>query len=284
MKMRTTHFTLLLLLGLAACGKQTKQVSDNNLQKPAIQLINKPDKDIIDWGKQWETEKVGLNSYDKDHGVYALDSLNAFLFGSFRTAAATIQSFLLKTSDGGVTWKEVMSPVISNCVVDVKFSNPKLGYAILDNETEGPGPELLFYKTSDSGLTWEKMNNVIKPHYSCIPVSFQVSDTLLQLMFSCDGASPADGAYVFISRDNGKAWIQNEKMSLDEVEKRIDKTSSPYGKGLASTGLDKSYWLIDFDKTDSLEIYRTKINGDNLRLIGKISKTYNWQEGKIITF
>src|SRR5262249_50124706 len=76
---------------------------------------------------------------------------------------------LFKTTDGGKTWKNVLSISENTGVVDVAMdpSNPDIMYAAAYQRRRhvftliDGGPESALYKSTDKGETWEKLKSGI---------------------------------------------------------------------------------------------------------------------------
>ena len=100
-------------------------------------------------GANWIVLKVAGYELLDFRGIYAMSHNVAFIMsaGEAEKAAAVI----LKTEDGGVTWKEVFRTFEKGVFLDaLKFRNAKVGYVLGD--PVGNKPYVL--KTTDGGKSW----------------------------------------------------------------------------------------------------------------------------------
>lgn len=105
-----------------------------------------------DGGNSWESIQVlpghdfgGISFPDTNLGVAMVSSYNTSLFSS-----------LMKTSDGGLTWKLVDR---NYDFVEVYFIDSNTGFAI---EGKGSTVNAAILKTTDGGESWQQHRNVLK--------------------------------------------------------------------------------------------------------------------------
>ena len=96
-------------------------------------------------------------------GIYALNRETLFLFGGVKDVSderwGPYYSLLLRSSDGGKHWHEVMQPVPGSEVVEIALVEAGDGWALVGWISEGPGPASL-YHTTDYGESWELLSNI----------------------------------------------------------------------------------------------------------------------------
>jgi photosystem II stability/assembly factor-like uncharacterized protein len=143
----------LAVLVLAAC-KRPDPVPESSA--PAIEFSTaSSDLDEFVWTEQADEFGVDVCA----NGLRAIDKDTAFLFGDLRIPASSLRSFLLRTSDGGKSWHEVMPYVPGSELIHVAFSDSQHGWALAQWAVEGPGAIVLF-GTADGGNTWRQLTDV----------------------------------------------------------------------------------------------------------------------------
>ena len=104
-----------------------------------------------DAGKNWQWMVV--KGYEKTdfRDIHAFDSTTAIIMGVDNPA------YILKTKDGGQTWKLVYTKTMTGMFLDaLDFRNEKEGICIGDPIDAGGGKKMFFVlRTMDGGDTWE---------------------------------------------------------------------------------------------------------------------------------
>ena len=142
--------------------------------------------------KPFEYEAFPSNLKEPVNSVFFIDS---------KTGFATVKGNVLKTTDGGLTWKP---DSVSNLPLNViYFVNNKIGYAAGGKSNcDGTGcttPGSVIYKTNDSGNHWEKLN-----------IPYKGSE-LNSISFINENIGFAVGLGLHIKTvDGGKTWNQFE--------------------------------------------------------------------------
>lgn len=89
-------------------------------------------------------------------GIYAINKDTAFIFGGLQVpGGGTIGSLLLRSTDGGVHWKEVLNPITYNDITHVVFIGKGEGWAIATWTLEGDAGIRLWH-TTNYGETWQE--------------------------------------------------------------------------------------------------------------------------------
>jgi photosystem II stability/assembly factor-like uncharacterized protein len=147
-----------------------------------------------------------------------LDGNTGYLF-QITGAAMNKQSVVLyKTTDGGATWtknydNDPTVPGSSNTLPlgghkdGITFSNAATGWIGGDIPTDG---YFYFYKTSDSGVTWSRLQLAIPAGYE----SAYIATTAPRFFTSNDGILPVwmtlgvgmRDLYIYSTRDGGSSW------------------------------------------------------------------------------
>ncbi len=111
-------------------------------------------------GDGFFSQEAGEYGVDLDaNGLCGIDKDVAYLYGSLSIAPGTFRSLLMKTADGGKSWREVMSPIFGNEVTNVAFLDSRHGWALAMWTIEGPGNPVLF-GSRDEGKTWRQLAEI----------------------------------------------------------------------------------------------------------------------------
>ncbi len=125
---------------------------------------------------------------------------------------------LLKTSDGGKTWKNVLSISENTGATDVALdpSNPDIVYAAAYQRRRhvwtliNGGPESAIYKSTDAGVTWTKLRSGL-PAGEMGRIGIDVSPVEPNVVYATVEAE-SDQSGIFRSNDRGATW---QKMSAN---------------------------------------------------------------------
>jgi hypothetical protein len=109
----------------------------------------------MDIPSAWDSPQIkdGLIFYVR--GIYAINKDMAFIFGGFNVPGGTIGSLLLRSTDGGLHWKEVLNPIDYHAITHVVFIDNGEGWAISTWQMEGE-LDTRFWHTTDYGETWQE--------------------------------------------------------------------------------------------------------------------------------
>lgn len=105
-------------------------------------------------GEGWETV------YDMDSNGYSFGVVTGFemvndfvgyaiILGKKVNSSTSFQSYIIKTTDGGLSWQEINQ--LDTWSVDLTFLNKNVGYFASDFDT---------YKTTDGGISWDTLDNL----------------------------------------------------------------------------------------------------------------------------
>ena len=224
----------------AACKRAAPESS-----APAIEFLT-DSFDLDDIG--WMTEQADESGVDLNViGLCAIDKDVAILFGGVRVAAGTIRSFLLRTSDGGKSWHEVMLPVLGSELTHVAFSNRQHGWALAQWAVEGPGTILLF-RSTDGGKTWRQLTDIQGSQGHAVPDGSPLSMTFtsvlngeIELAYNSESTSIDDTRLeieTLASDDGGVTWsmVRRETRKWPPVEPLAEHHDR---------GFDNTDWELD---------------------------------------
>lgn len=167
-----------------------------------------------DGGKSWKN--VGLKS--SEHiGRIAIDPRNSNVV--YVAAQGPLwgpggDRGLYKTTDGGVTWKQILSISENTGVTDVAIdpSNPDVILAAAFQRRRhvwtliNGGPESALYKSRDGGATFAKITSGL-PREELGRISFAFSPAQAGLVYARVEAANKQGG-VFRSTDSGESWTK----------------------------------------------------------------------------
>ncbi len=153
----------------------------------------------VNGGKDWRFSKVSGYENCDFRSLYAFDSSNAII------ANAGSPAYILRTNDGGASWKQVYTNTDSAAFIDgVDFWNGEEGLIHGDPVN---GHMLLLY-TRDGGWSWEERKERSRPEMGQGEASFAASGTSI----SCFGegmviiVQGGRTSKVFLSGNRGKRW------------------------------------------------------------------------------
>ena len=271
--MRVFAVSGLLFTLIFSCTFQHAQV-------PRLYFRKVENKEALQWASQWEADQHGLALRPDGDGIYPLNRDTVFLFGELRTPAASIRSFLLRSGDGGKTWREVMSPVYGSEVIEMFFHDAHVGWALVGWTTEGPG-DLTLYGSKDGGKTWRKISDIPKRHFSGWPISMTFSDGrngMIKVLYDGSGDPRTDGLVTLSTKNGGRSWHETSHLSLDEYE-RGNKGREKSAERMA-TGQDSSQWRLGIDK--EVRILR-RLDGEEIwSLLCVMPSDFGYSKGEVL--
>lgn len=249
-------------------------------QVPQLYFRKIENKEALEWASQWQAEQHGLALHPYGYGIYPVNKDTVFFFGEFRTSAASIRSFLLRSGDGGKIWREVMLPVYGSEVIEMFFYDAHVGWALVGWTTEGPG-DLTLYGSTDGGKNWRKLSNIPKLHFSGWPISMTFSDRrngVIKILFDESGDPRTDGLLTLSTKDGGRRWHEDSHLSLDQY-KRVNKGAESEERVVK--GKDNSQWqVIGTDK--EVRILRRLQADEVWRVVCVIPSRFRYAKGEVL--
>jgi photosystem II stability/assembly factor-like uncharacterized protein len=125
-------------------------------------------------------------------GLRFTDAKHGWVCGGY--IGGWTKPIMLRTSDGGKTWRSVKSG-LSSGINDVWFGNGTTGYAI------GNG----LYRTTNAGGSWRRIKHTSKEGYDSVQ-AFGVSDVRMIGSVEANTAYGNSVGRVWTSRDGGSTW------------------------------------------------------------------------------
>ena len=152
-----------------------------------------------------------------------------------------------KTTDGGATWKAVLTVSENTGATDLDFDprNPDVMYAATYQRRRNTsvivagGPESAIYKTTDAGAHWTKLKEGLPTADTgriALAVSLQKPDTVYALISLAHNMS-----YFYRSDDAGAHWTK----TYDLVERAALQDPEYYGEIFADPFQYDRVWIMD---------------------------------------
>ena len=208
----------------------------------------------------WETIELPVESLSVTASLSFSDSKNGVAIGGLR---------IVKTDDGGTSWKEIKLPGESRItnLQSVQFANSQIGYVggttgyiSKENYKSVQGFEILC--TEDSGNTWNVCyrNNKNSSIYHIVTLSEQIAVGLV------------DGILLFITEDKGKNWKEIElPIAVTSIAKNNDGSIWLIGDGGIQVSKDKGKsWNTVSDAFRDDANYNWKSIDFNLQGVGVV--------------
>ncbi|MCY1077565.1 WD40/YVTN/BNR-like repeat-containing protein [Archangium lansingense] len=134
----------------------------------------------------------------------AHEKAGLYLFGKLSVPSHPLRALLLRSTDGGAHWTEVLPDVEHSEVLFVEFEGCQ-GRALVGWSTEGPG-ELKLLASSDCGATWKRRSTLPKAVWSEWPEQMEWTDGQRGTVWLSDANEENAPVRAITTRDGGKTW------------------------------------------------------------------------------
>jgi photosystem II stability/assembly factor-like uncharacterized protein len=169
---------------------------------------------------------------------------------------------LYKTSDGGTSWKDVLTISENTGIVDVALdpSNPDIVYAAAYQRRRhvftliDGGPESAIYKSTDAGATWNKLKSGL-PKVDMGRIGLAVSPADPNVVYATVEAADGKGG-IFRSSDKGATW---------ERQNEFDQAAMYYGRVVCDPKNVDRIFVMNVTLRESLD------GGKNLHKINEVN-------------
>ena len=168
-----------------------------------------------DAGKTWKKMGLDLTQHIARIAIHPKDPNTVFVAAQGALYSKSPQRGIYKSTDGGVTWKNILYvDDKTGCnELSMDMNNPRILYASMWEHGRLPwkvvsgGPGSGLYKSTDSGETWEKMEEGLPKEMGKMAISVCRSNSeKVYALIESDWEKEAGGLYV--STNAGKSWSQ----------------------------------------------------------------------------
>ncbi len=115
-------------------------------------------------------------------------------------------AFLLRSMDGGKTWKSQDVSAHTKMVLDVKFFDENRGFIMGASDTDTEKSNALIIATRDGGATWKKVYQSNRPFELTWKASFPTRDTGYVTIQNYNPDKTISQRYVAKTTDGGATW------------------------------------------------------------------------------
>jgi photosystem II stability/assembly factor-like uncharacterized protein len=236
-----------------------------------------------DGGKNWQNLGLKKSEHIGRVVVDPRDSKVVYVAAEGPLWSAGGDRGLYKTTDGGKTWKAVLTISENTGVVDVAIdpSNPDIMYAAAYQRGRhvftliDGGPESAIYKSTDAGATWNKLKSGL-PSVDMGRIGIAVSPADPNVVYATVEAADGKGG-VFRSDDKGATW---------ERRNEFDQGAMYYARVVADPKNVDRIFVMSVQLRESLDGGKTlhKVNeqnhhGDNHAIWIDPDNTKHWLLG-----
>jgi photosystem II stability/assembly factor-like uncharacterized protein len=211
-----------------------------------------------DAGKTWKKMGLDLTQHIARIVIHPKDPNTVFVAAQGALYGKSNQRGIFKSSDGGVTWKNVLYvDDKTGCnELSVDRNNPRILYASMWEHGRLPwkvisgGAGSGLYKSVDSGETWEKMTEGLPKEMGKMAISVCPSNSeKVYAVIESDWEKEAGGLYV--STNAGKTWSQvsNDHRLIQRAWYYIEVFTDPSNENVVYVMSAASWRSIDGGKT-----------------------------------
>jgi hypothetical protein len=163
-----------------------------------------------------------------------------YLYGALSTSARPLRALLLRSTDGGAHWAEVLPPVSDSEVLYLDFFGCE-GRALVGWSTEGPG-ELQLYASTNCGATWKRRSKLPKAVWSQWPQHSAWKDAQHGTVWLEDvnGEAPP---HVLTTSNGGRTWSTPTQPPQDPPP------AQPAESSLEARDSTGAHWAVRHEET-----------------------------------
>lgn len=197
-----------------------------------------------DNGETWANISPSVNVQFLSNPVYSQEIFFTDLENGWivRSAFGTTETVVLRTTDGGLSWK-ISSFPDANTISSIYFSSPSHGWLMTSWDINATKASKALYATADGGATWNmvmqneqynpKLPNLAIP-MAGVTTGMIFKDTDRGFVTLQTGALPK----IYMTQDGGATWSQGPEFLVNEQWRGCDKvvTGEPefFGNNSAS--------------------------------------------------
>lgn len=157
------------------------------------------------------TLRAGLAEPDEEVELYISGlavpthaEAGVYLLGKLVVPSHSLRALLLRSTDGGTHWTEVLPEMKNSEVLFVHFTGCQ-GRALVGWTTEGPG-ELTLFASSDCGASWKRRSTLPKAVWSEWPEQMAWKDGQQGTVWLVDTSEENAPPRAISTRDGGRTW------------------------------------------------------------------------------
>jgi hypothetical protein len=150
-----------------------------------------------------------------------------YLFGKLSVPSHPLRALLLRSTDGGARWLEVLPAVEHSEVLFVEFEGCQ-GRVLVGWSTEGPG-ELTLFASSDCGATWKRRARLPKAVWSEWPEQMEWTDGQRGTVWLSDVNEENAPVRAITTRNGGRSWSTAKQPPRMPAPKPEPETRGPSG-------------------------------------------------------
>jgi len=237
----------------------------------------------VDGGKSWENLGLKKSEHIGRVVVDPRDSKVVYVAAEGPLWGAGGDRGLYKSTDGGKTWKAVLTISENTGVADVAIdpSNPDIVYAAAYQRRRhvytliDGGPESEIYKSTDAGATWNKLKSGL-PSVDMGRIGLAVSPANPNVVYATVEAADGKGG-IFRSTDKGATW---------ERRNEFDSGAMYYARVVADPKNVDRIFVMSVQLRESLDggktlhkVSETNHHGDNHAMWIDPDDTKHWLLG-----
>lgn len=219
------------------------------------------------WFRQILSEGVKLHIL----GIYSLSQKNVLIYGGFESGGF-FRSVLLRSSDGGHSWREAAVPIELGYVSEIFFIDGGMGWALVKRVPEGI-ENVYLYQTLNSGKTWQFIGQAPNQgggSYNTLGLRFvdpNYGEIWMERVRRVDNANDIEEFCLCRTTDGGLSWQMTE-MCIPRSQFNYNWISPE-----VSTLTDGTQWRYRENRTD-----------ENHRVILIQRKTGNQSDWETVSF
>lgn len=206
--------------------------------------------------------------YGKD--IYFMDPLNGWIV---RHSSDSIDTIVLRTTDGGMTWKVASFPG-NHQVEAMAFSDYLNGWILTVDHKDSGMEQKKLYTTNNGGATWGEIKVTSKPlNNPSDPAAVTKHILRPSLVFANElnglmTGMKSDGPTLYQSLDGGEEWTENVRFPKYQTSQACERYVA--GEIKFFSGNKQSGWLpvgCSNDNTTKYDGYFTEDSGKTWELV-----------------